>query len=71
MAVAGVLASRRAGPVALVAAAPYVRYHLIGYDRTPRGLARAALDLPGRMLVDLAGVAATARAALRHRAPVI
>jgi GT2 family glycosyltransferase len=71
LAVAGALASRRAGPVALAAAAPYVRYHLRGYDRTPRGLARAALDLPGRMLVDLAGVAATVRAAVRHRAAVI
>jgi GT2 family glycosyltransferase len=71
LALAAVLAARRAGPLALVAAAPYVRYHLIGYDRTPRGLARAALDLPGRMLVDLAGVAATARAAIRHRAAVI
>ncbi len=71
LAVAGVLASRRAGPVALAAAAPYVRYHLIGYDRTPRGLARAAIDLPGRALVDLAGVATTARAALRHRTAVI
>ena len=71
LAVAGLLTCRRAGPVALAAAAPYVRYHLLGYERTPRGLARAALDLPGRMLVDLAGVAATARAAVRHRAAVI
>ena len=71
LALAGLLASRRTGPVALAAALPYVRYHLLGYDQTPRGLARAAVDLPGRMLVDLAGVASTARAAVRHRAPVI
>ena len=71
LALGGLLASRRAGPVALAALAPYVRYHLTGYEPTPRGFARAALDLPGRTLVDLAGVAATARAAVRHRAAVI
>jgi len=71
LALAGLVAYRRAGPLALAAAAPYVRYHLLAYDRTPRGFARAAFDLPGRMLVDLAGVAATARAAVRHRAAVI
>ncbi len=71
LALAGLLASRRAGPLALASAAPYVRYHLRGYEHTPRGVVRAAFDLPGRVLVDLAGVAATARAAIRHRAAVI
>lgn len=71
LAAAGLLASRRGGPLWLAAAAPYVRYHVSGYERTPRGLARAALDLPGRALVDLAGVVATLRAAVRHRAPVL
>jgi hypothetical protein len=71
LALAGLLASRRAGPLALASAAPYVRYHLRGYEHAPRGLVRAAFDLPGRVLVDLAGVAATARAAIRHGAAVL
>ena len=71
LAAAGLLAARRHPLIAAGAAAPYVRHHLRGYDaRTPRVLARAALDLPARALVDLAGVAATLRAARRHRALV-
>jgi hypothetical protein len=67
---AGVLASVRGRPVWLAAGAPYVRHHLKSYDRSARGLARAVLDLPGRSLVDMAGVITTLRAAVRHRAPV-
>ena len=71
LAAGAVLATRRAGPLALAAAVPYVRYHVHGYDRTVRGLARAALDLPPRALVDLAGVVTTVRAAIRHRTAVV
>jgi len=71
LAAAGLLASRRAGVLTLAALAPYARYHLHGYDRSLRAVVRAALDLPARAVVDLAGVAATARAAVRHRTPVI
>jgi GT2 family glycosyltransferase len=71
LAAAGLLAAIRGRPVWLAAGAPYVRHHLSGYDRSARGLARAAIDLPGRALVDVAGVAATLRAAARHRAPVV
>jgi len=69
--VAGLLAGRRSHSLAAAAAAPYIRHHLRGYDHRPAGLARAALDLPARVLVDLAGVAATARAAIRHRTAVL
>ena len=71
LAVAGMLGALRGRPVWLAAGAPYIRLHLRGYDHSPRGRTRAALDLPARALVDLAGVVATLRAALRHRAPVV
>jgi len=48
-----------------------VHQHLKAYGRTPRNLVRAALDLPARALVDLTGLAATARSAVRHRSPVL
>jgi GT2 family glycosyltransferase len=66
LAAAGLAVARRHALLGALAAAPYVRHHLRAYDRSPRSLARAALDLPGRALVDLAGVAATLRAARRH-----
>jgi GT2 family glycosyltransferase len=67
---AGTLLGRRR-IVALAAWAPYVELHLRTYDRTPRGFARAAFDLPQRALIDAAEVAATARGAARHRVPVL
>jgi GT2 family glycosyltransferase len=70
LAAAGLAAARRRPGAALVAAGPYLRQHLRGYERSPRGLARAALDLPARAVVDAAGVLATLRAAARHRALV-
>ena len=72
LAAAGVLAFRRRAPVlALAASVPYLRQHLNSYRRSPRSLVRAALDLPPRAVVDLTGVATTARAAIRHRTPVL
>jgi GT2 family glycosyltransferase len=71
LAAAGVLGFRRHPLLGLAAVTPYVRQHLTSYGRTPRNLARAALDLPVRAVVDLTGVAATARSALRHRTPVL
>lgn len=70
LAAAGLAAARRHPVLAVAAATPYVRHHLRAYDRGPRGLLRAAVDLPGRALVDLAGVAATVRASRRHGALV-
>lgn len=65
-AAAGVLLARRRPALAL-AALPYLRRHLRDYSPTPRGLARAALDLPPRAIVDAVGAGATARHAWRHR----
>ena len=71
LAAAGVLAAAGGRAAGLVATLPYLRQHLRAYERTPRGVARAGLDAPARAIVDLAGVAATVRAAIRHRAVVI
>jgi GT2 family glycosyltransferase len=71
LAAAGLLAVRRHPAVALAAAAPYIRWHLASYRRSPRSVVRAALDLPSRAAVDLTGLAATARSAAHHRTPVL
>ena len=62
---------RRRPLLAAAVATPYLRYHLRGHPRTPRGIARAVVDLPGRVLVDGAEIAVTAMAAVRHRTPVL
>ena len=71
LAAAGALVMRRHPVLGLAAALPYLRLNLASRPRSPRGLVRAALDLPPRALVDLAGVALTARAALRYRTLVL
>ncbi len=65
--------SRRRGarPLAALLAVPYLELHLRTYDRTSRGLARAALDLPSRTAVDGLEVGVTAVAAARERVPVL
>jgi GT2 family glycosyltransferase len=70
-ALAGAALGRGRPVLALAAAAPYLRHHIRGYGRGPRAAARALADLPARAAVDLAGVAATARAAIRHRTAVL
>lgn len=65
LAAAAALAARRQ-PLLAAAALPYLRRHVREYRRTPRGIARAALDLPPRLLVDAVGTAATFRHARRH-----
>ena len=71
LAILGLFALRKHPLLALGTVVPYVRYHLGGYARSPRALVRAGLDLPAHALVDAAGAAATIRAAVRHRAPVV
>ncbi len=62
-------------PLAGVAAAPYLLRALaygLGVNRpTPRQLARFAVHLPAVVACDLAELAVTLRAAVRHRVPVI
>jgi GT2 family glycosyltransferase len=70
-ALAGVALGRGRPALALAATAPYLRHHLRGYGGGGRAVARALVDLPARAVVDLAGVAATARAAIRHRTAVL
>ena len=61
--------------VAAAASAPYLarnlRRHLGVNPATPRKLARFALHLPAVVVLDLAELAVTLRAAVRHRVPVI
>lgn len=62
---------RRRPLATAVVLAPYLAHHLRGYPRTPRGVARALLDVPARVLVDAVEVGVTVAAATRHRAPVL
>jgi GT2 family glycosyltransferase len=57
--------------LALGLTAPWLSWHLTRYGRTPRGAARAALELPGNVLVDGAQVAAFAVASVRERTPLL
>jgi GT2 family glycosyltransferase len=71
LALAGLLVRRRHPVLAFAAATPYLAWHFRNAPRTPRGMLRGALDLPARALVDLTGLAASARASIRHRTPVL
>ncbi len=68
---AGVLAAAavasRAPLAAVALAAPYVAATGLRYGRTPRGLARWAAELPGRVLVDAVELTAMMRGSVRHR----
>ncbi|MCK9250938.1 MAG: glycosyltransferase [Solirubrobacteraceae bacterium] len=57
----------RRDPLPALLAAPYVAYHGVRYGRTPRGVARALLEIPGHVLVDGARSAAFAAASWRER----
>jgi len=48
-------------------AIPYAAMTPLTYGRHPRALARTALELPGRALIDAVETAALARGSLRHR----
>ncbi|MGI8513344.1 MAG: glycosyltransferase [Solirubrobacteraceae bacterium] len=70
LALAGAALARRL-PVALVLAAPYVVGHLRHYGHSPRGIARAATELPGRLVYDLAETAVIVSGSTRHRSLLI
>lgn len=56
------------GPVPIAALAlPWVRHAAPAYGAAPRGWLRAALELPGRALIDLVEIATLARGSGRHR----
>ena len=71
LALAGAPFARRAPALALALAAPWAQAALPSYGRSPRGLARAASELPGRAVADAAEMAAVARGALRQRTLVL
>lgn len=66
LAAAGALAARRVPLAAVAAAIPYVARHARGYESSPRGIARAALDLPSLAAVDAAETAVTVAGAVRE-----
>ncbi|MGI8461306.1 MAG: glycosyltransferase family 2 protein [Solirubrobacterales bacterium] len=62
-------------PSALVFSLPHLSYHLRNHlaasSARPSQLARFALHLPGVLVLDLAELAVTVRAAIRHRVPLL
>lgn len=69
---AGVVrAACRREPLALGLAAPWLAWHGTRYGRTPRGVARAATELPGDAAIDAAQFAAFAMASARERTVVL
>jgi glycosyltransferase involved in cell wall biosynthesis len=69
LALAG-LATRRRG-LALLAAIPYIEYHLRSYALTPPSVGRAAGQLPLRVAADLLAMLTMARGSVRHRTLVL
>jgi hypothetical protein len=66
LAIGGLVAARRR-PAAALLALPWIVSALPSYGRGARGRARAAAELPGRALVDLAEIAALLRGSVRYR----
>ena len=66
LAAAGVAGSRK-HPAALVLTAPYLKYALTARGRHAGGRLHAAIELPGRVIVDAAEVAAMIRGSVRYR----
>jgi hypothetical protein len=70
-ALAGLWLARRHPLLAALLVAPWALVARPSYGSSPRGLARAASELPARMAVDIAETAAMARGSLRHRTPML
>jgi glycosyltransferase involved in cell wall biosynthesis len=72
LATAGAVAFRRRPAIAALAATPYLNCY-VDWRRaaTPRGLARIALNLSARVMLDAAELAVTARGALAERVLVL
>jgi hypothetical protein len=66
-ALAGLMSARRQPLTALLLAAPWALLARPYYGRSPRGVARAASELPGRLLVESIELATAVRGSLRHR----
>jgi hypothetical protein len=61
----------RRRPVALLLTAPYLNYALAVRGRHAGGRAHSAIELPGRVIVDAAEVAAMVRGSVRYRTFVL
>ena len=70
-ALAGLWLARRHPFIAALLIAPWALVARPAYGSSPRGLARAASELPARMAVDFTETAAMARGSLRHRTPML
>lgn len=66
-ALAGLAGARRRPLRALVLALPWMLLARPRYGSDPRGLARAATELPSRLLVETVELATAARGSVRHR----
>jgi GT2 family glycosyltransferase len=70
-AVAGLALARRHPLLGALLVAPWAASARPAYGPSPRGVARAASELPARMAIDVAETAAMARGAVRHRTPIL
>jgi GT2 family glycosyltransferase len=71
LAVGGAAVARRRPLLGALLALPWALATRPRYGRSPRGIARAAAELPQRALVDGAEMAAMARGAARYRTPLL
>jgi GT2 family glycosyltransferase len=70
-ALAGLWLARRHPRLAALLVAPWALVARPSYGSSPRGLARAASELPARMAVDVVETAAMVRGSVRHRTPML
>jgi len=63
--------ARRHPLLAALLVLPWALVARPSYGSGPRGLARAASELPARMAVDVAETAAMVRGSVRHRTPML
>jgi GT2 family glycosyltransferase len=70
-ALAGLAIARRHPLIGALLLMPWAAIARPSYGTDPRGLARAASELPARMAIDVVETAAMARGAVRHRTPIL
>jgi len=70
-AILGVALARRHPLLGALLVAPWAAIARPSYGSGPRGIARAASELPARMAIDAVETAAMARGAVRHRTPIL
>jgi hypothetical protein len=63
--------ARRHPLLATLLVLPWALVARPSYGTSPRGLARAASELPARMAVDVTETAAMVLGSLRHRSPML